>query len=121
MYYEDMKVYKLSHEFVLEIYAITKKYPVDERFRLIDQLIRASYSIPSNVAEGNSRNTTKDYINFLYMARDSANEIKYFLLLSKDLGYIDMLIYKSLKEKIEVIIKMLSGLINSLKAKNGLQ
>ena len=50
MYYEDMKVYKLSHEFVLEIYAITKKYPVDERFRLIDQLIRASYSIPSNVA-----------------------------------------------------------------------
>jgi len=116
-----MKVYKLSHEFVLEIYATTKSFPADERYRMVDQLIRASYSIPSNIAEGNSRNTSKDYINFLYVSRGSANEIKYFLLLSKDLGYIDTVKYENLKEKIEVIIKMLSSLINSLKAKNGLQ
>lgn len=120
MHYDDLKVYQLSHGFVLEIYAITKSFPADERYRLVDQLIRASYSIPSNIAEGNSRNTSKDYISFLYIARGSANEIKYFIFLAKDLGYINTDLYEQLQEKIEVIIKMLSSLIKSLKAKNGL-
>ena len=114
MNYEELNVFKESHKFVLEIYKITETFPNEEKFRLVDQLIRASYSIPSNIAEGNSRNTTKDYINFLYNARGSANEIKYFLLLSKDLGYISIKRYLELKTKIEDIIKMLNGLINSL-------
>lgn len=80
-------------------------------------MIRAAYSIPSNIAEGNNRNTTKEYINFLYIARGSANEVKYFLLLSKDLNYIEINIYDELKIKIENIIKMLNGLVNSLKGK----
>ena len=117
MNYEGLNVFKESHKFVLEIYDITKSFPKDEKFRLIDQLIRASYSIPSNIAEGNSRNTTKDYINFLYMARGSASEVKYFLLLSNDLGYISSDKYEALKNKIENIAKMLNGLINSLKGK----
>jgi len=117
MNYEELSVFKESHKFVLAIYKITETFPNEEKFRLVDQLIRASYSIPSNIAEGNSRNTTKDYINFLYNARGSANEIKYFLLLSKDLGYISMERYLELKTKIEDIIKMLNGLINSLKGK----
>lgn len=89
MNYENLLVFKKAHNFVLNIYDVTKNFPNNEKFRLVDQLIRASYSIPSNIAEGNSRNTTKDYVNFLYMARGSANEIKYFLLLSKDLNYIE--------------------------------
>ena len=117
MNYEGLNVFKKSHKFVLEIYDITKSFPKDEKFKLIDQLIRASYSIPSNIAEGNSRNTTKDYINFLYMARGSASEVKYFLLLSNDLGYISSDKYEALKNKIENIAKMLNGLINSLKGK----
>ncbi len=117
MNYEELNVFKESHKFVLEIYKITETFPNEEKFRLVDQLIRASYSIPSNIAEGNSRNTTKDYINFLYNARGSANEIKYFLLLSKDLGYISIKRYLELKTKIEDIIKMLNGLINSLRGK----
>ena len=117
LHYEDLKVYKLSHEFVLKIYKIAKSFPSDERYRLVDQLIRASYSIPSNIVEGNSRNTTKEYINFLYISRGSANEVKYFLLLSKDLKYISKEEYFILKEKIETIIKLLNGLINSLKRK----
>ena len=115
MEYEELEVYKKAHNFVLETYRVTKTFPKEERYRLIDQLIRSAYSIPSNIAEGNCRNTTKDYINFLYMARGSANEIKYFLLLSKDLKYINEETYSELKNKIEVIIKLLNGLINSLK------
>ena len=117
MNYEELNVFKESHKFVLEIYETTETFPNEEKFRLVDQLIRASYSIPSNIAEGNSRNTTKDYINFLYNARGSANEIKYFLLLSRDLGYISIKRYLELKTKIEDIIKMLNGLINSLRGK----
>ena len=69
MNYEELNVFKESHKFVLEIYKTTETFPNEEKFRLVNQLIRASYSIPSNIAEGNSRNTTKDYINFLYNAR----------------------------------------------------
>lgn len=117
MRFEELNVYKESHKFVLDIYDITKLFPNEEKFRLVDQLIRASYSIPSNIAEGNSRNTTKEYINFLYISRGSANEIKYFLLLSKDLNYMDEKQYEQLKNKIESVIKMLNGLISSLKDK----
>jgi len=117
MNYEELDVYKKSHNFVLEIYKITKTFPNDEKYRLVDQLTRAAYSIPSNIAEGNSRNTTKEYINFLYMARGSANEIKYFLLLSKDLNYINEETYSKLKNKIVIIITLLNGLTNSLRGK----
>jgi len=111
----ELEVFKKSHNFVLEIYKLTSEFPKNERFRIVDQMIRASYSIPANIIEGQNRNTTRDYINFLYNARGSANEVKYFLLLSKDLKYIDEKIFYELGEKIEVIIKMLNGLINSLK------
>jgi four helix bundle protein len=117
MNYEELDVYKESHNFVLEFYRVTKTFPNDEKYRLVDQLTRAAYSIPSNIAEGNSRNTTKDYINFLYMARGSANEIKYFLLLSKDLKYISEETYSELRNKVVIIIKLLNGLINSLRGK----
>ena len=117
MNYEELDVYKKAHNFVLEIYKVTKAFPNEEKYRLTDQLIRAAYSIPSNIAEGNSRNTTRDYINFLYMARGSANEVRYFLLLSKDLNYINDETYAELNEKIIIIIKLLNGLINSLRGK----
>ena len=117
MNFENLEVYKKAHKLVLEIYKITKSFPHDERYRLIDQMIRAGYSILSNIAEGNSRNTTKNYIKFLYLSRGSANELKYFLLLSKDLQYISNDKHNELNTKVETIIKMLNGLINSLKAK----
>ncbi len=115
MIYSELNVFKLSHQFVLDIYKITKTFPNEEKYRLVDQLIRASYSIPSNIAEGNQKNTTKDYLSFLYISRGSANEVKYFLLLSKDLNYIDDLTFQELDDKITSIIKMLNALINSLK------
>jgi len=115
--YSKLNVFEKAHQFVLRIYKVTKKFPLDERFRLVDQLIRASYSIPSNIIEGQNRNTTKDYINFLYMARGSSSEIKYFLELSKDLRYISVNEYESLLEEINSISKMLNSLISSLRKK----
>ena len=76
MLYEDLDVFKESHSLVLKIYQITKSFPKEENYRIVDQMIRCAYSIPSNIAEGNNRNTTKDYLKFLYTARGSLNELK---------------------------------------------
>lgn len=115
--YEKLTVFQKSHTLVLNIYKVVESFPSHEKYRLVDQLVRASYSVPSNIVEGNSKNTTKDYLNFLYMSRGSIHELKYFILLSKDLSYINQEVYQSLSLDCDTIAKMLNGLINSLKEK----
>lgn len=70
MHWTDLEVWKKAHLLVLEIYKITSAYPATERYGIIDQIRRASYSIPANIVEGQSRNTTKEYLYFLHNARD---------------------------------------------------
>lgn len=115
--YEKLDVFHKAHKLVLSIYKTTDNYPGHEKYRLVDQMVRSAYSIPSNIVEGNSKNTTKDYLNFLYISRGSTHELNYFLLLSKDLGYITDEIHNTLAKECEDIAKMLNGLINSLKGK----
>jgi len=117
MNYRDLDVFKKSHELVLSLYGLVKKYPREENYRLVDQIIRAGYSIPSNIAEGSNRNTTKDYINFLYMARGSLSEVQYFLLLSKDVNYISEKEFNDFDSQCNSIGKLLNALIKSLKRK----
>lgn len=69
------------------IYGLVKYFPKEETYGLSDQMRRAAVSIPSNIAEGHARQTTKDYIRFLYIARGSRAELETQLLLAKDLGY----------------------------------
>lgn len=111
---EDMEVFKKAHKVTLTIYEITKKFPEDEKFSLVSQMRRAAYSITSNLMEGGYRLNRKEYRQFVGIARGSAGELKYFLLLSKDLNYITEANYMLLKNSIEEISKMLGGLIRSL-------
>ena len=111
-----MDVFKVSHDLVLETYKITNKFPEDEKYRIISQMIRAAYSIPSNLIEGNSRNTTKEYLNFLFIARASLQELKYFYLLSKDLKYITKDEYIKIKEQCNKVGMMLNKVISFLKS-----
>ena len=113
----DLNVWIFSHEFVLEIYKITKKYPEDEKFGLTNQLRRAASSIPANIAEGNGKQTTRLYIQSLFISKAELNEARYFLLLSKDLNYLMQEKYIELKMKLDRIEMMLMGLIKSLKNK----
>ena len=117
MRYENLEVFKEAHSLVLEIYKVTKEFPKEENYRIVDQMIRSAYSIPANIAEGNNRNTTKDYMKFLYTSRGSLNELKYFLLLSRDLKYISNEKFKTIKDSCDSVGKLLNGLINSLKNK----
>jgi four helix bundle protein len=87
--YTDLRVWQLGMDLAVAVYGATRPFPTDERFGLTSQLRRASVSVPSNIAEGNARNSTADYLRFLRMARGSLAEIKTQLLLSKRLGYLD--------------------------------
>jgi four helix bundle protein len=115
MQWKDLEVWKKAHSLVLEIYKLTVRFPKDEKYGIIDQLRRAAYSVPANIVEGQSRNTTKEYLSFLYNARGSVEEVRYFLLLSTDLGYINNDIHQKFESEYEIVSKMLNGLIKSLK------
>lgn len=115
--FEDLKVWKLGHELSLEIYKQTRHYPKTEVYGLISQIRRASVSVPANIVEGYYRNTTKELIQFLYHARGSCGEVIYFLVLSKDLNYINTVKYDELRKKYNILIKQITAFINSLKRK----
>jgi four helix bundle protein len=115
--YRDLKVWQKSRALVKEVYLVTKKFPGEEKYRLTDQLCRAVVSVSSNIAEGNGRKSTKEYIRFLRIAYGSLMECETQLILAHDLGYITA---SSLDELFEVtgeVGKMLNGLLNALQDK----
>ncbi|MEW6621098.1 MAG: four helix bundle protein [bacterium] len=111
---EDLDVFRLAHEVTLEIYSLTNNFPEYERYGLISQIRRSSMSIPMNLMEGSHRLNTKEYRQFVGIARGSVGELKYQLMLSHDLGYISEDTYHHLRGKAESISKMLTRLVESL-------
>ena len=86
--YKDLKVWQKSYELCLDIYRITAKLPKEERYGLTSQIRRSVVSIPSNIAEGYGRKTTKDYIRMLYISYGSVCELETQILLAGDLDLI---------------------------------
>ena len=86
--YRDLKVWQKAHEFVKEVYSVTKNFPSDEKFGITSQLRRASVSIPTNIAEGSAQTTDPQFARFLGIAYASAVECEYLIFLSLDLSYI---------------------------------
>ena len=86
--YKQLVVWQKAMELVKVVYALAKKFPVDERYALTDQLRRAVVSIPSNIAEGNGRASNADYAHFLSIARGSLYETMTQLEIAEGLGYI---------------------------------
>ncbi len=79
----------MADDLVLEVYQVTKEFPNEETYGLITQLRRAAVSVPTNIAEGASRQHKKDYLNFLFTSRGSLAEVEYLLCLANKLGYIE--------------------------------
>ena len=111
---ENLKVFEISHNLTLDLYKLTTQFPSEEKFGLTSQIRRASSSICANLMEGSHRNNTKKYRQFAGISRGSAGELKYHLLLSKDLKYISEDSYKSCLNKTNEISRMLHGLVRSL-------
>lgn len=115
--YEDTSkliVWQKSHELVLKVYGITKDFPRDELFGLTSQIRRAAVSIPSNIVEGKARNSSKDFKRFLMISRGSLEEVKYQMLLAKDLKYIDEAVYEEMHKRLDEVGRLLGGLIKKL-------
>jgi four helix bundle protein len=114
--WKDLQVWQLAHGLVLRVYEMAKGFPTEERFRLTDQLCRAAISIPTNIVEGKGRNSLGEYLQFLSIAKGSVEEVKYLLLLARDLGYIDEAGYWELADGYNQVGKMLNKLIRSLRS-----
>ncbi len=113
--FKDLEIWKQSRLFCKDIYEITSSFPEIEKFGLISQLRRASVSIPSNIAEGASRRSNKDFARFLEIAIGSCYELETQLLIANDLGFLKAENLKSLLPKLEAIIKMTSKFKSTLK------
>jgi four helix bundle protein len=110
---EELDVLKLSHSLALEIFELTKSFPDEEKFGLVSQMRRAVYSIPMNLMEGGHRLGKKEYRRFVGIAKGSAGEMKYQLLLVKDLKYISEDSYLKLLPQYERVSQMLTKLAKS--------
>ena len=112
--FKDLEIWKRSREFSSRIYDITAKFPKSEAFGLTNQLRRASVSIPSNIAEGSSRKSNKDFSRFLEFTLGSAYEIETQLLIAYDLNFISETDLSLLSEDLNAIIKMTSKFKSTL-------
>ena len=109
----DLRVYKEAKLLVRDIYSLMDKFPKYETYTLSDQLRRAVISVPSNIAEGSGRISTKEKIHFLEIAYGSLTETLCQLDIARDLGYISDEEFDNEKDKVNVIGKQLSGLRSS--------
>ena len=110
--FKNLIVWQKAMELVKMVYQLMRVFPADERFRLCDQLSRAVISVPSNIAEGNGRETKGEYARFLGIARGSLYETETQLEIAKQLGYIDDLsdVYKLTSEIARMLISIISKL-----------
>ena len=115
MYHKDLEVWKLSMTMVTKVYKLTKTFPENEKFCLINQICRASVSIPSNIAEGCGRGTDKDTLRFLDIALGSSAELETQLLIAESLGYANV---QDILKDLDKINALIYGLKKYLKQKN---
>ena len=113
--FTDLIAWKEAHKLSIAVYKTTEKFPDKEIFSLVSQMRRCAISISSNIAEGFSRQTKKEKIQFYYTAKGSLTELQNQLLLSRDVGYITQEHFKNLAAQTVLCDKLIVGLIKSLK------
>jgi len=113
--FEDIQVWQRAHAVSVDLYKIANSTALKRDFGLKDQMLRASVSVTSNIAEGHDRGTKNQFIYFLNVSRGSCAELRSQLILAKDLDYIEVSKYETLKSELIEISRMLAGLIKYLK------
>ena len=112
--YRDLLVWQKAMELVAEVYRVVKKLPREEQYALSDQMRRAAVSIPSNIAEGQARNSTKEFIRFLSMAKGSLAELETQCFICIALSYISEKDLQAALSLSDELGKMLTALIQKL-------
>ncbi|MEK7640978.1 MAG: four helix bundle protein [Patescibacteria group bacterium] len=116
--FTDLIVWQKGHKLVLDIYKKTGQFPSTEVFSLTNQLRRAAVSITSNIAEGFSRKTHKEKLQFYFMALGSLSEVQNQLLIARDLNYLDAGLFDQMTLVSIEISKMLNGLMKAIRSAN---
>ena len=114
--FQDLIVWQKAHALTLNVYGATKGFPSDERYGITSQIRRAAYSVPANIVEGHSRKGKKEFQQFLSIAAGSLSELRYFLMLSKDLGYLEPHAFEELWKDAEEVGRILFSFSRSLNA-----
>jgi four helix bundle protein len=112
--YQQLDIWQKSMGLVTEIYQRSSIFPKAEMFGLTSQIRRAAISIPANIAEGWGRKLTKEFIQFLRIARGSLLELETHLIIAQNLGYIETQILDALLPRTKEINKMINAMISSL-------
>jgi len=115
MDYKELDVWKHSRELVKLVYLQTQFFPKEEIYGLSNQIRRSAVSVPSNIAEGIGRNSNKETIQFLFIAKGSLNEVETQLYLAFDIEYITEEELKEILDKLISCRKLLNGFINYYK------
>lgn len=113
--FTDLNIWKEGHKLVLLVYKTTKDFPKEETYSLTDQMRRAAASITANIAEGFGRQTYKEKAQFYYMSKGSLTELKNFILISKDVGYLSKDTFNKLVKQSSTVDQILQGFINKTK------
>ncbi len=116
--FEDIVAWQKGRELVDKVYKLTSEDKVRRDFVLKDQIRRAAISIMSNIAEGYARQTNREFIQFLYIARGSASETKSQLYVALDLGYISKQEFEKIYETVSEVAKLITGFIKYLQTHN---
>ena len=111
---EQLDIFKRSHLVTLAVYKATAKFPKEEVYGLSAQMKRAAVSINSNLMEGGARNSVGEYKQFIGIARGSLSELKYQMILARDLKLMDKKDADDLVNEMEAIGRMITGLLNKL-------
>ena len=113
--FKELKVWSKAHELTVDVYSLTRAFPRDEIYGLTSQLRRSAASIAANIVEGCGRRSDGELARFLQIARGSASETEYHLLLAKDLGILSDQDYRSTKERVFEVERMLTALAQKVR------
>lgn len=111
--FEELEVWRKAKEVAVEVYNLTKKFPKEDAYTLTSQIRRSSLSISSNIAEGTTYSSKKQFVHFIQIAHGSCAELRTQLIIANEVGNIDDATYLKLKEKLLEIGRMLKGLERS--------
>ena len=111
--FRELNVWQKGKALAVQIYRVTQKEPFSRDYGFKDQIRRAAVSIPSNIAEGDERGSNKDSVRFFYIAKGSLSELQTQIEIACDIEYLDEQLTKELKEKCEILGKMLGSLIKA--------
>jgi four helix bundle protein len=113
--FEDLEVWQVAHRLVLEVYRIADRLPPSQKYGLASQMQRAAVSVPANIAEGFKRHSGAEKIRFYNIAQGSLEELRYYFILCRDLGY--KLQFDPLNNDAQRVGRMLNGLIKSVSSR----